>query len=1181
MKKLLPIAVFFCLLGSAVFAQAPRKIDIKQQSFTDQRPEQFNYKGDWTDLYVPGKGVFNSRGVKLTRAGYEGKYPKRGGGAIVPQAFRGEVIETPNGAYFNSTQDARNLPLTADGRLASVDGFPVDFRVPNNPNDPGICATPRPYTVIPANASMANCPINVPCDVAANRDASIPNIADPIKYIKLNWVVVQSTSGGAGSNITQTRVDDLMTEVNADFAPFRIQFCADPVTFVTDDAMYTLNVATEDATLKTTYGTTPNLWCNVYVVGNIQNPSAGGYARFPYDPFGGYNIRGGVVLARGNMFLGTHTLAHELGHTFGLYHTFAGVDEVTPCTNCYEGNDNSPGPGQSIGGDTEGDWCQDTPPHPTNSNVCGDLGTDGCAPFNAWQNSPVNNHMSYSFCTTQFTPQQAGRMHCMIDTYLGNWVAFGGGTCGSLPPTAGFTCSPTLWQAPATVTFTDQSVPPSTITNWTWNFDVNGVGGAAPASWTGGPGVGDNPPPVVFSNCPQTYYISLTVTNANGSTTFFDSCVTTLCPAGGCDTLFSHWNTPPSTPSIFTFGPGNHVTGLPSQTLQGPASTVPMGLYERYITPAPGTTTVGAIRAGLGNYADADSSMTFQAVVYNCDPTGLPVPPVLGGVAGLNPGQDLGVPGAGFFFDFWLPFDKVVIDSPSFLVGIEMFPVQTADQMIVVSSGAGQGQNLGLNFVATNNFGYVNYNTFVGIDFDLDLIPMLGPWQTEFFINGLGSATACDTTLVLITDSAFFHQCLTSVQIKSAYAGTLTDTSLANVDSLLFLYFQPGPDTISFCTVNECNRVDTITYFLTYPFDTTPVPDFTMNMTNPICAGTAITFTATPPGMTDYTWDFGDGTVVSSGASPTQNHTYATPGLYYVTLTVTDASGCSAPITKLDFVEIVDCSVNPAVANFNVLPDTGCVGGTFTFTDNSAAVPDPPTGWFWAFDDGNFSLSQNPSHVYTAAGTYNVMLVVSNAGGTDTIYRQVVVINLPCTLPTDIILSATPVSSSVILAWETPADNDQIDFEIERSLDGNSFSQIGTVAWNEASAPHMYSYVDQDAPFDQTVYYRLREVSLNGDVSYSNVATARLTQDASDWIKVYPNPVESGRGLTIDAFLMDADDVTVAMHDMLGRAVYNSSKSLAAGMGRFSVATDQLADGTYFVRVTSSQGTQVKKVIVR
>ena len=67
------------------------------------------------------------------------------------------------------------------------------------------------------------------------------------------------------------------------------------------------------------------------------------------------------------------------------------------------------------------------------------------------------------------------------------------------------------------------------------------------------------------------------------------------------------------------------------------------------------------------------------------------------------------------------------------------------------------------------------------------------------------------------------------------------------------------------------------------------------------------------------------------------------------------------------------------------------VSGTVNFTDNSNP---PATSWFWDFGDGNTSNQQNPSHTYTAIGTYTVMFV-TNPGSTcsDTTYSSVEVID--------------------------------------------------------------------------------------------------------------------------------------------------------------------------------------------
>ena len=58
------------------------------------------------------------------------------------------------------------------------------------------------------------------------------------------------------------------------------------------------------------------------------------------------------------------------------------------------------------------------------------------------------------------------------------------------------------------------------------------------------------------------------------------------------------------------------------------------------------------------------------------------------------------------------------------------------------------------------------------------------------------------------------------------------------------------------------------------------------------------------------------------------------------------------------------------------------------------------TSWNWNFGDAvsgsNTAVIQHPSHTYTAPGTYQVTLIVSNnVGCSDTIIKSVKVRNLP------------------------------------------------------------------------------------------------------------------------------------------------------------------------------------------
>jgi PKD repeat protein len=70
----------------------------------------------------------------------------------------------------------------------------------------------------------------------------------------------------------------------------------------------------------------------------------------------------------------------------------------------------------------------------------------------------------------------------------------------------------------------------------------------------------------------------------------------------------------------------------------------------------------------------------------------------------------------------------------------------------------------------------------------------------------------------------------------------------------------------------------------------------------------------------------------------------------------------------------------PPVANFSANPTSGPPGQSVAFTDLSS---NSPTGWDWDFGDGTLphGTTQNPSHVYAAAGTYTVTLIASNTSG--------------------------------------------------------------------------------------------------------------------------------------------------------------------------------------------------------
>jgi gliding motility-associated-like protein len=127
--------------------------------------------------------------------------------------------------------------------------------------------------------------------------------------------------------------------------------------------------------------------------------------------------------------------------------------------------------------------------------------------------------------------------------------------------------------------------------------------------------------------------------------------------------------------------------------------------------------------------------------------------------------------------------------------------------------------------------------------------------------------------------------------------------------------------------------------------------------------------------VTNYLWDFGDGTT-STGKNPT--HTYSTPGTYDVSLIISTTSGC---VDTLTMPEAVKAGSKPN-ASFTVNPSDVCAFQPVQFTDNSTGNIDQ---WLWQFGDGGTSTSQNPLYQFQDTGYFSVTLIVWSNTCPDTI----------------------------------------------------------------------------------------------------------------------------------------------------------------------------------------------------
>ncbi|GAB4142381.1 MAG: hypothetical protein Fur0041_17500 [Bacteroidia bacterium] len=170
-----------------------------------------------------------------------------------------------------------------------------------------------------------------------------------------------------------------------------------------------------------------------------------------------------------------------------------------------------------------------------------------------------------------------------------------------------------------------------------------------------------------------------------------------------------------------------------------------------------------------------------------------------------------------------------------------------------------------------------------------------------------------------------------------------------------------------------------------------PQPVASFNPTFPPCSN-VYTFNNTSTisgGNMTYHWDFGDPTLTndtSNLASPT--FAYPNAGTFTVTLIATSNNGCVDTTTMI---------VNPGNGGQAAFAaSTVCLNNATTFTDQSIGA----TGWSWNFGEpssgpNNTSTQQNPTHTYSAAGTYTVTLTAQTTPCPSIITQTITVNPLP------------------------------------------------------------------------------------------------------------------------------------------------------------------------------------------
>lgn len=163
--------------------------------------------------------------------------------------------------------------------------------------------------------------------------------------------------------------------------------------------------------------------------------------------------------------------------------------------------------------------------------------------------------------------------------------------------------------------------------------------------------------------------------------------------------------------------------------------------------------------------------------------------------------------------------------------------------------------------------------------------------------------------------------------------------------------------------------------------------------------------------------------------------------------------------------------------------------------------------------------------------------------------------------------------------WHLPETAKGDEIALERSTDQNTFSEVED--FGKVTNPGAdITYTDVTALAGMSYYYRLRDLSPNGELRYSPVIAAKFGK-GGDFVAghLYPNPIRDRFFLDFTALVQG--ELEMRLLDLSGRLIHTETQTLEVGQAStaFNLPTGT-ATGIYHAQFNFQGQTFTKKVVV-
>ncbi|HMU45285.1 MAG TPA: T9SS type A sorting domain-containing protein [Chitinophagaceae bacterium] len=386
-------------------------------------------------------------------------------------------------------------------------------------------------------------------------------------------------------------------------------------------------------------------------------------------------------------------------------------------------------------------------------------------------------------------------------------------------------------------------------------------------------------------------------------------------------------------------------------------------------------------------------------------------------------------------------------------------------------------------------------------------------------------------------------------------------------------YIPTGPGDSSGVRPNLTFEIDGIDYYTTGDLDYTgqwEKKGFTF-LTGPLQTSFTLKFFNNAPGGGGNDWALDDISV--STCSPNMKYS---PSLNPI-------------VCDSNTITIYD-TVRSFFNNYTYYKWQRSTNGGVTWTDVTGALGPAAPAWngtAWQYVT-SYTIPPLYTQIFNNGDKYRVVVAttmanLSNTNCSFTDQGNIITVNvILCGLPLDVQMvsfSGDVRNQLAVLNWTTEEETELLQFDIEKSLNGSTFTTIATVnSYNDnQSEQNNYTYTDP-TPLSGPTYYRIKVRNTSGKSKYTKTIRLLSTTNPLAFISVI-NPFSDQ--LIFDISSDKSGKIDAELIDPSGRIIKHRQFEVTSGVSRLTFEnTGDISTGIYFLRVKSN-GTIIQKNVMK